>query len=80
MLLVRGRYRSGQTGQTVNLLAYAFEGSNPSLPTIFCVDSHTMTNLPTTIDEEIKNSDPDFETEETLAYILGRISEEIIED
>lgn len=27
-------YRSGQTGQTVNLLAYAFEGSNPSLPTI----------------------------------------------
>ena len=29
-----GRYRSGQTGQTVNLLAYAFEGSNPSLPTM----------------------------------------------
>ena len=29
-----GRYRSGQTGQTVNLLAHAFEGSNPSLPTI----------------------------------------------
>ena len=28
-----GRYRSGQTGQTVNLLAHAFEGSNPSLPT-----------------------------------------------
>jgi len=26
-------YRSGQTGQTVNLLAQAFEGSNPS-PTI----------------------------------------------
>src|SRR3569623_277160 len=24
-----GRYRSGQTGQTVNLLAHAFEGSNP---------------------------------------------------
>ncbi len=22
-------------GQTVNLLAYAFDGSNPSLPTIF---------------------------------------------
>ena len=29
------RYRSGQTGQTVNLLAYAFEGSNPSLSTTF---------------------------------------------
>ena len=28
-----GRYLSGQQGQTVNLLAYAFGGSNPSLPT-----------------------------------------------
>ena len=28
-----GRFRSGQTGQTVNLLSYDFEGSNPSLPT-----------------------------------------------
>ena len=28
-----GRYRSGQPGQTVNLLAYAFVGSNPSRPT-----------------------------------------------
>ena len=28
-----GSYRSGQTGQTVNLLAYAFGGSNPPLPT-----------------------------------------------
>ena len=31
------RYRSGQTGQTVNLLAYAFEGSNPSLSTNFFI-------------------------------------------
>jgi hypothetical protein len=30
--IVPGRYRSGQTGQTVNLLAYAFSGSNPLLP------------------------------------------------
>ena len=30
-----GRYPSGQRGQTVNLLAYAFGGSNPPLPTIF---------------------------------------------
>ena len=29
-----GKYQSGQMGQTVNLLAYAFGGSNPSLPTI----------------------------------------------
>ena len=29
-----GRYRSGQTGRTVNPLAYAFAGSNPALPTI----------------------------------------------
>ena len=29
-----GKYQSGQMGQTVNLLAYAFGGSNPSLPTL----------------------------------------------
>ena len=29
-----GSYQSGQMGQTVNLLAYAFGGSNPSLPTL----------------------------------------------
>ena len=29
---ITGRYRSGQTGQTVNLLANAFAGSNPALP------------------------------------------------
>ncbi len=28
-----GRYRSGQTGQTVNLLAYAFACSNHARPT-----------------------------------------------
>ena len=28
-----GGYQSGQMGQTVNLLAYAFGGSNPSPPT-----------------------------------------------
>ncbi len=30
-----GEYQSGQMGQTVNLLAYAFGGSNPSSPTLF---------------------------------------------
>ena len=30
----KGSYQSGQMGQTVNLLAYAFGGSNPSLPTL----------------------------------------------
>ena len=34
-----GRYQSGQMGQTVNLLAYAFGGSNPSLPTNICGSS-----------------------------------------
>ena len=29
-----GRYSSGQRGQTVNLLALAYGGSNPSRPTI----------------------------------------------
>ncbi len=28
-----GRYPSGQRGQTVNLLPYGFQGSNPCLPT-----------------------------------------------
>ena len=32
--LFKGKYQSGQMGQTVNLLAYALGGSNPSLPTI----------------------------------------------
>ena len=32
---MKGKYQSGQMGQTVNLLAYAFGGSNPSLPTNF---------------------------------------------
>lgn len=30
--LSMGRFPSGQRGQTVNLLAFAFDGSNPSLP------------------------------------------------
>ena len=32
-IVILGKYQSGQMGQTVNLLAYAFGGSNPSLPT-----------------------------------------------
>tara|TARA_Y100001937_G_scaffold21700_1_gene30630 strand:+ start:533 stop:652 length:120 start_codon:yes stop_codon:yes gene_type:complete len=39
-----------------------------------------MTDLNTITDEEIENPSLDFDTDETLAYILGRISEEIIED
>ena len=33
MAIYWGSYRSGQTGLTVNQLAYAFGGSNPPLPT-----------------------------------------------
>tara|TARA_R100001015_G_C4472605_1_gene55775 strand:- start:111 stop:230 length:120 start_codon:yes stop_codon:yes gene_type:complete len=39
-----------------------------------------MTDLHSITDEEIDFPDGDLETDETLAYILGRISEEIIED
>ncbi len=39
--ILKGRYPSGQRGQTVNLLAKAFGGSNPSLP---------MRNRPAEID------------------------------
>ena len=34
IVIFLGKYQSGQMGQTVNLLAYAFGGSNPSLPTV----------------------------------------------
>jgi hypothetical protein len=34
-----GRYPSGQRGQTVNLLANAFGGSNPPLPTTVSIDA-----------------------------------------
>ena len=37
-----GRYRSGQTGQTVNLLAHAFAGSNPALPTILFLKRYIL--------------------------------------
>ncbi len=36
-----GRYPSGQRGLTVNQMAYAFGGSNPSLPTE-CDSSHRV--------------------------------------
>ena len=39
ILITLGKYQSGQMGQTVNLLAYAFGGSNPSLPTKNCGSS-----------------------------------------
>ena len=35
-------YSSGQRGQTVNLLAYAFQGSNPCPTTIFVAGVVTM--------------------------------------
>ena len=35
----RGTYQSGQMGQTVNLLALAFGGSNPSVPTTCGISS-----------------------------------------
>ena len=54
------RYRSGQTGQTVNLLAYAFDGSNPSLsttharkglrsPAVYALEHARRANIPARI-------------------------------
>ena len=34
-VFIKVRYSSGQRGQTVNLLVFTFEGSNPSLTTIY---------------------------------------------
>ena len=36
-IVLSGGYQSGQMGQTVNLLAYAFGGSNPSPPTVIFI-------------------------------------------
>src|SRR6266540_3911380 len=41
-----GRYPSGHRGQTVNLLATAFGGSNPPLPTISVVASRAGAPAP----------------------------------
>ncbi|MEY2525890.1 MAG: hypothetical protein QOE73_661 [Verrucomicrobiota bacterium] len=41
-LTLAGRYRSGQTGRTVNPLAYAFAGSNPALPIFFSASSRAV--------------------------------------
>ena len=38
-----GRYPSGQRGQTVNLLAYVFGGSNPPLPTTLGAQANVRT-------------------------------------
>jgi hypothetical protein len=38
-----GRYPSGQRGQTVNLLAYAYAGSNPALPTTLKINGLGLT-------------------------------------
>ena len=59
-----GKYQSGQMGQTVNLLAYAFGGSNPSLPTeiaevaqlIFCCYSSAVEHF--LGKEEVPGSSP----------------------
>ena len=34
----KGIFQSGQMGQTVNLLAFAFGGSNPSVPTRIMIE------------------------------------------
>ena len=56
-----GKYQSGQMGQTVNLLAYAFGGSNPSLPTenqIVIVRSYLIFFFMPTLKSQYKNSQP----------------------
>ena len=40
-----GEYQSGQMGQTVNLLAYAFGGSNPSSPTLLLLFNAEVAQL-----------------------------------
>ena len=51
---IKGSYQSGQMGQTVNLLAYAFGGSNPSLPTRKKEKSRSELQIP----EQVANTAP----------------------
>jgi hypothetical protein len=44
--MLMDRYPSGQREQTVNLPAYAFEGSNPSLSTIMRRDGRVAEGAP----------------------------------
>ena len=44
-IYLMGRYSSGQRGQTVNLLASAFVGSNPTRPTLFKNIKELLPNL-----------------------------------
>ena len=56
-----GKYQSGQMGQTVNLLAYAFGGSNPSLPTenqIAIIRSYLIFFFMPALKSQYKNSQP----------------------
>jgi hypothetical protein len=57
-----GRYRSGQTGRTVNPLAYAFTGSNPVLPNPyrFFFEPPRFALLPARFAERDFDAPPDF--------------------
>lgn len=50
--LLSGAYRSGQTGQTVNLLAYAFVGSNPTAPTSMKKDREALASRSCASDQQ----------------------------
>ena len=53
-----GRYPSGQRGQTVNLLAYAFGGSNPPLPTTVTNDACTGRGVGGLFEEQVAPTRP----------------------
>ena len=53
-----GRYSSGQRGQTVNLLASAFAGSNPALPTSIAEVAQLVEHQPSKLN--VAGSNPVF--------------------
>jgi hypothetical protein len=65
----KGRYRSGQTGQTVNLLGYPFGGSNPSLPTGFAGVAQLVEHQPSKL--RVAGSSP---VSRSMSWVCGSSS------
>ncbi len=63
----KGKYQSGQMGQTVNLLAYAFGGSNPSLPTRDCGSSSV--DRASAFQAEGREFEPRLPLQRNIAYV-----------
>ena len=65
----QGEYQSGQMGQTVNLLAYAFGGSNPSSPTQFAEVAQSIEHQPSKL--RVAGLSPVFRSRYRVFHLCG---------